>query len=210
MPETWSGVPALLSLYRKTYGAKSCPSIPKSNNFVVTSQNLQQYFLQQALPQALARMRTNGMALQEVQCFIVDYIRYNDNSINRYSDDHYRASLLNALAACVAPVNTLGGGNYIPDALSWEMNEVVEETTHALNLDTIKPSFRHVVGVAALNVIHHLQRNGHIPSDSKIFWIFAAPKLCVNVSFYEFGISVILIGLWPFRSPARVHRFPEG
>ncbi|KAK6031976.1 peptidase family M1 [Ostertagia ostertagi] len=181
MPETWSGVPALLSLYRKTYGAKSCPTIPRSNNFVVTSQNLQQYFLQQALPQALARMRTNGMALQEVQCFIVDYIRYNDNSINRYSDDHYRASLLNALAACVAPVNTLGGGNYIPDALSWEMNEVVEETTHALNLDTIKPSFRHVVGVAALNVIHHLQRNGHIPSDSKIFWIFAAPKLCVSM-----------------------------
>ncbi|RCN23718.1 hypothetical protein ANCCAN_30595 [Ancylostoma caninum] len=126
MPETWSGVPALLSLYRRIYGAKSCPMLPRSNNFVVTSQNLQQYFLQQALPQALARMRTNGMALQEVQCFIVDYIRYNDNSINRYSDDHYRASLLNALAVCVAPVNTLGGGNYIPDALSWEMNEVVE------------------------------------------------------------------------------------
>ncbi|KAK5983893.1 tRNA-dihydrouridine(47) synthase [NAD(P)(+)] [Trichostrongylus colubriformis] len=181
MPETWSGVPALLSLYRKTYGAKSCPTIPRSNNFVVTSQNLQQYFLQQAIPQALARMRTNGMALQEVQCFIVDYIRYNDNSMNRYSDDHYRASLLNALAACIAPVNTLGGGNYIPDALSWEMNEVVEETTHALNLDTIKPSFRHVVGVAALNVVHHLQRNGHIPSDSKIFWVFAAPKLCVSM-----------------------------
>ncbi|PIO65362.1 hypothetical protein TELCIR_12975 [Teladorsagia circumcincta] len=85
----------------------------------------------QALPQALARMRTNGMALQEVQCFIVDYIRYNDNSINRYCDDHYRASLLNALAACVAPVNTLGGGNYIPDALSWEMNEVVEVSVRA-------------------------------------------------------------------------------
>ncbi|EYB85626.1 hypothetical protein Y032_0295g1673 [Ancylostoma ceylanicum] len=181
MPETWSGVPALLSLYRRIYGAKSCPMLPRSNNFVVTSQNLQQYFLQQALPQALARMRTNGMALQEVQCFIVDYIRYNDNSINRYSDDHYRASLLNALAVCVAPVNTLGGGNYIPDALSWEMNEVVEETTHALNMDTIKPSFRHVVGVAALSVIHNLQRNGHIPSDSKIFWVFAAPKLCVNM-----------------------------
>uniref|UniRef100_A0A158QP94 tRNA-dihydrouridine(47) synthase [NAD(P)(+)] n=1 Tax=Haemonchus placei TaxID=6290 RepID=A0A158QP94_HAEPC len=175
--------------YRKTYGAKSCSTIPRSNNFVVTSQNLQQYFLQQVLPQALARMRTNGMALQEVQCFIVDYIRYNDNSMNRwYSDDHYRASLLNALAACIAPVNTLGGGNYIPDALNWEMNEVVEETTHALNLDTIKPSFRHVVGVAALTVIHHLQRNGHIPSDSKIFWVFAAPKLCVNVSCFEFTI----------------------
>ncbi|WKY07895.1 hypothetical protein Q1695_007411 [Nippostrongylus brasiliensis] len=181
MPETWSGIPALLSMYKKVYGAKSCPAIPKSNNFVVTSQYLQQYFLQQALPQALARMRTNGMALQEVQCFIVDYIRYNDNSINRYSDDHYRASLLNALAACIAPVTTLGGGNYIPDALSWDMNEVVEETTHALNLDTIKPTFRHVVGVAALTVIHHLQRNGHIPSDSKIFWTFAAPKLCVNM-----------------------------
>uniref|UniRef100_A0A0K0DNP5 DUF3437 domain-containing protein n=1 Tax=Angiostrongylus cantonensis TaxID=6313 RepID=A0A0K0DNP5_ANGCA len=134
-----------------------------------------------ALPQALARMRTNGMPLQEVQCFIVDYIRYNDNSINRYSDDHYRASLLSALAACVAPANTLGGGNYVPETLSWEMSEVVEETTHALNLDTIKPTYHHVVGVAALSVIHQLQRNGHIPSDSKIFWLFAEPKLCVNM-----------------------------
>ncbi|KAJ1367780.1 hypothetical protein KIN20_028770 [Parelaphostrongylus tenuis] len=181
MPETWSGVPALLSLYRKIYGSKSCPAIPKSNNFVVTSQNLQQYFIQQALPQALARMRTNGMALQEVQCFIIDYIRYNDNSINRYSDDHYRASLLSALAACVAPASTLSGGNYVPEALSWEMSEVVEETTHALNLDTIKPTYRHVVGVAALSVIHQLQRNSHIPCDSRLFWNFAAPNLCVNM-----------------------------
>ncbi|KHJ85312.1 hypothetical protein OESDEN_14965 [Oesophagostomum dentatum] len=182
MPETWSGVPALLSLYRKIYGAKSCPMLPRSNNFVVTSQNLQQYFLQQALPQALARMRTNGMALQEVQCFIVDYIRYNDNSMNRYADDHYRASLLNALAACVAPVNTLGGGNYIPDALSWEMNEVVEETTHALNMDTIKPTFRHVVGVAALSVIHHVAPT-QWPHTVGLedFLGFAAPKLCVNM-----------------------------
>ncbi|VDL74097.1 unnamed protein product [Nippostrongylus brasiliensis] len=192
MPETWSGIPALLSMYKKVYGAKSCPAIPKSNNFVVTSQYLQQYFLQQALPQALARMRTNGMALQEVQCFIVDYIRYNDNSINRYSDDHYRASLLNALAACIAPVTTLGGvlpaKIFIFGGNRWRGVEAAQsatpkcrETTHALNLDTIKPTFRHVVGVAALTVIHHLQRNGHIPSDSKIFWTFAAPKLCVNM-----------------------------
>ncbi|VDM70656.1 unnamed protein product [Strongylus vulgaris] len=109
------------------YVAKSCLMLPRSNNFVVTSATgrTANYWISfitstlhlQALPQALARLGTNGMALQGIQCFIVDYIRHSDNFMNRYADNHNRGSLLNALAACVAPVSTLGGGNCIPDAL---------------------------------------------------------------------------------------------
>ena len=65
------------------FGSKSCPQIPKSNHFVATSQYLQQYFLMQALPQGLAKMRQSNQSLREVQFFILELIRFNDNSTNR-------------------------------------------------------------------------------------------------------------------------------
>lgn len=45
LPETWLGPPALMILFKKFFGCKSAPHIPKPNNFVATSANLQLYFL---------------------------------------------------------------------------------------------------------------------------------------------------------------------
>lgn len=47
LSETWLGPPALLILFKKLYGCKSAPHMPKSNNFVVTAANLELYFLMQ-------------------------------------------------------------------------------------------------------------------------------------------------------------------
>lgn len=50
-----------IEYYSEKYGSQSQPQIPKSNNFVATSSNLQAYFLMQALPQAVANLRmANG------------------------------------------------------------------------------------------------------------------------------------------------------
>lgn len=177
LPETWLGPPALMTLFKKFFGSKSAPHIPKPNNFVVTSANLQLYFLMHAMPQALARLRTSSnSALSEVHRFIVGLIKYNDNSVNRYSDDHYRASLITALAATIVPADNLDG-NLSPDSLNSEMKDILAEFSLALNMDTLKPSFGHVIGISALQAIYQLQRNAHIPLDPKIFWIFAQPKI---------------------------------
>ncbi|VDM41643.1 unnamed protein product [Toxocara canis] len=177
LPETWLGPPALLALFKKLFGCKSAPHIPKPNNFVVTSANLQLYFLMNALPQALARLRTpSNASLSEVHRFIIGLIRYNDNSTNRYSDDHYRASLISALAATVVPADNLDG-NMTPDTLNSDMKETLGEFTHALDMDTLKPTFGHVVGISALQAIYQLQCNAHLPLDPKIFWLFAQPKI---------------------------------
>lgn len=74
------------------FGSKSAAHIPKPNNFVATSQYLQQYFLMQALPQAVARMRQSNQSMREVQFFILELIRFNDNSINRciFPTSHYK------------------------------------------------------------------------------------------------------------------------
>uniref|UniRef100_A0A0M3ICW1 Transcription initiation factor TFIID 150 kDa subunit n=1 Tax=Ascaris lumbricoides TaxID=6252 RepID=A0A0M3ICW1_ASCLU len=177
LPETWLGPPALLVLFKKLFGCKSAPHIPKPNNFVVTSSNLQLYFVMNTLPQALARLRTSSnAALSEVHRFIIGLIKYNDNSMNRYSDDHYRASLISALAATVVPADNLDG-NLTPDTLNSDMKETLAEFTHALDMDTLKPSFRRVVGISALQAIYQLQCNAHLPVDPKIFWLFAQPKI---------------------------------
>ncbi|PAV72479.1 hypothetical protein WR25_05892 [Diploscapter pachys] len=205
MTESWTGTPMLITLFREKYGSQSQPHIPKSNNFVATSSNLQAYFLMQALPQAVANLRmANGFCVREVELFIMDLIKFNDNSINRYSDDHYRACLINALTSTLVPVNTLGGGTIqTPDQLSAEMREVLKELTQALNMDTLKPSFGRVVGIAALNGIYQMQRHGYLPSDTRLFWKFAGSKICVQMR--KAAISIIADRITSVRDQTCAH-----
>ncbi|CAB3409208.1 unnamed protein product [Caenorhabditis bovis] len=174
-----SGVPVLVNMFKEVYGSKASPNIPKSNNFVVTSQNLQQYFVMQSLPQAVARLRKQtGECYEDVLAFLLDLIKFNDNSTNRYSDDFYRASLYSSLAACVHPSEYLPLRVELPENLSQVMRSLLQEFTYALNNDTINPSYGRVCGIAALSGLYQLQKNGYIPLDSELLWMFAQPNVC--------------------------------
>uniref|UniRef100_A0A183CYK8 Transcription initiation factor TFIID 150 kDa subunit n=1 Tax=Gongylonema pulchrum TaxID=637853 RepID=A0A183CYK8_9BILA len=178
LPETWIGLPPLIVTFKRYYGSKSAPHIPKPNNFVATSTNLQSYFMMHTLPQALARLRTlHNKVLPEAHQFLMGLCKYNDNSINRYSDDHYRASLISALAGTLIPMESRDISNMSPLSLSSDLKELLSEFTLALNMDTLKPSFGRVVGISALQAIYHMQRTFHIPLDPKVFWAFAQPKI---------------------------------
>lgn len=52
--QTWPGPLAMIGIFRKLYGSYASPSMVKQNNF----SNFQQYFLQQAIPKAMAGLRT--------------------------------------------------------------------------------------------------------------------------------------------------------
>lgn len=55
---------------------------------------------------------------------------------------------------------------------------MLTEVTHALNADTMRPSFQRVVGVACMGVLLKLQQLGHLPPDEEVFARFAyAPGL---------------------------------
>ncbi|CAG9538255.1 unnamed protein product [Cercopithifilaria johnstoni] len=180
LPETWLGPPALMILFKKLFGCKSAPHIPKPNNFVATSASLQLYFLMHAIPQALARLRSPSNNIpSEVHHFLIGLVKYNDNTVNRYSDDHYRASLINSLAATLVPAESRDVTNMSPLSLSTNMKELLSEFTLALNMDTLKPSFGRIIGITALQAIYHMQRTFHIPLDSKVFWSFAQPNIYV-------------------------------
>uniref|UniRef100_A0A1I7UH72 Transcription initiation factor TFIID subunit 2 n=1 Tax=Caenorhabditis tropicalis TaxID=1561998 RepID=A0A1I7UH72_9PELO len=177
-----AGTPVLINMFRENFGSKAATNIPRSNNFVVTAQNLQQYFVMQALPQAISRLRKqSGECHEEVQSFLLDLIKFNDNTTNRYSDDFYRAALFNSLAASIFPSEHLPSRVDLPENLSNEMRVLIKEFTYALNMDTVNPSWGRVIGIAALSGIYQLQKCGYLPLDSSILWTFAHRNSCIQM-----------------------------
>lgn len=170
---SWQAPTSMINIYKRLFGSHSCPHIMRLNNF--SPSNLQSYFLQKTIPKALAGLRVppHRICPPEVLKFLLDLFKYNDNSKNSFSDNYYRASLIEALAETVTPVvvplfnNTSQSTTY--DQLPSETKQVAEEIVRCLNLDKILPCYKYVVTVACLKAIQQLQRMGHLPSNSHLF-----------------------------------------
>ncbi|KAI9361250.1 hypothetical protein DFJ73DRAFT_814560 [Zopfochytrium polystomum] len=75
--------------------------IPRPNKFTV----FQDYYIQKAIPLALsiARDSSGGVPLN-CKRFILDLLRFNDNTQNEYSDCYFVSTLVNALCNCFLPL----------------------------------------------------------------------------------------------------------
>ncbi|KAL6435232.1 hypothetical protein ACFW04_005360 [Cataglyphis niger] len=179
MVATWAGPPAMLAIFRKLFGSASCRRIIKQNNF----SNFQHYFLQKTIPVAMAGLRNaHGICPPEVLAFLMDLFKYNDNSKNRYSDNYYRAALIEALGATVTPVISVQQGTAITaESLSIDTKAILEEVTRNLNLEKLLPCYKYTVSVACLKVIRILQKFGHLPSNPHIFRAYAAYGQFIDV-----------------------------
>ena len=168
MVSSWVGPPAMLTVFRKLFGSFSCPHILRQNNFT----NFQHYFLQKAIPVAMAGLRNaQGVCPPEVLRFLLDLFKYNDNSKNRYSDNYYRAALVEALGTTITPVISVmqNATTITSDNLSPDTKAILEEITRLLNMEKMLPCYKYTVTVACLKVIRKLQTFGHLPSSSTIF-----------------------------------------
>lgn len=104
---TWSGPPAMFSLFSTLFGSKSCPQIPRLNNF----SNFQHYFLSKSIISAMAYLRNSfGLCPPEVHQFFLDLLKYNNNSQNKFSDDFYRANILEAIGKTSVFSNPVSSG----------------------------------------------------------------------------------------------------
>lgn len=172
MVANWAGPPAMLAIFRKLFGSFSCPHIIRQNNFT----NFQHYFLQKTIPLAMAGLRNaHGICPPEVIRFLLDLFKYNDNSKNRYSDNFYRASLVEALGETVTPVISVvqQGTPITAESLSADTKQVLEELTRILNLEKMLPCYKYTVTVACLYAIRKLQKFGHLPSSASLFKSYA-------------------------------------
>ncbi|XP_020816645.1 transcription initiation factor TFIID subunit 2 [Drosophila serrata] len=168
MVASWSGPPAMLNIFRKFFGSFSAPHIIKLNNF----SNFQLYFLQKAIPVAMAGLRTShGICPPEVMRFLFDLFKYNENSRNHYTDAYYRAALIEALGETLTPVVSVAmhGTQITTDSLSTDAKLVLDEVTRLLNLEKHLPSYKYMVSVSCLKVIRKLQKFGHLPSLPHIY-----------------------------------------
>ncbi|CAB3360242.1 Hypothetical predicted protein [Cloeon dipterum] len=181
MVSSWAGPPAMLAIFRKLFGSFSCPHVVRQNDFT----NLQLYFLQKTIPVAMAGLRNaHGICPPEVIRFLLDLFRFNDNSKNRFSDNYYRAALVEALGATITPtvsMLTSKSGGITSESLTGETKLVVEEITRCLNLEKLLPCYKMQVTVACLGAIRKLQKFGHIPSSPAIFRSYSSYGQCQDV-----------------------------
>ncbi|KAK6625989.1 Transcription initiation factor TFIID subunit 2 [Polyplax serrata] len=180
MIANWAGPPAMLTIFRKLFGSFSCPHIMKQNNF----QNFQHYYLQKTIPIAMAGIRNvHGICPPEVIRFLLDLFKYNDNSKNLFSDNYYRASLIEALAASVTPVISVvqQGSAIKAENLSSDAKLILEEITRCLNLEKLLPCYKYTVTVACLKAIRKLQKFGHLPNHPALFRSYAAYGQFIDV-----------------------------
>ncbi|KAL3115808.1 hypothetical protein niasHT_007813 [Heterodera trifolii] len=176
LPESRLGEsPPLIDYFRQNFGSKTSPDIPLPNNYAATSSNLQNNLLGQALPAAIGSIRgQDGRECPEyVLEFIINLIRLNDNSTNRYSDDYYRGALIHALGKTLTMSERTVEQ---PDCLSVHARGVLREVTHALNMDTMRPSFGRIISIHCIQVLYELQKLRHLPIDTDIFWKFGQCK----------------------------------
>lgn len=181
----WQAPTSMINIYKKLFGSHSCPHIIRLNNFSPT--NLQSYFLQKTIPKALAGLRVppHRICPPEVLKFLLDLFKYNDNSKNNYSDNYYRASLIEALAETVTPVVVSLFDDSMQtttlDQLPSETKLVAEEITRCLNLEKILPCYKYVITTACLKAIQQLQRMGHLPTNSLLFRSYTSDNLFIDV-----------------------------
>lgn len=182
MAASWTGPPAMMTLFRKLFGSFSCPHIIKLNSF----NNFQLYFLQKSMPVAMAGLRTShGICPQEVVRFLLDLFKYNDNSKNKFSDNYYRAALIEALAETVTPaVSAVLARTFqqtSSEALPSETKLILEEITRYFNLDKLMPCYKHTVTISCLKAIRRLQKMGHLPCNAAFFKEYAQYGVFIEV-----------------------------
>ncbi|PWY99756.1 hypothetical protein BCV70DRAFT_162250 [Testicularia cyperi] len=138
------------------------PCIPRANDF----SNVPDYFLQRALIHAISRVRDpQGQTPANIKRFLIDLLRYNDNSTNPFVDDFYLAGIVSALGSAFVPV---GEAPYSGSALHGRDTDVDSEDArsaesafllaHAIaevervqELDRLVPSYHNVITLAALD-----------------------------------------------------------
>lgn len=180
MDANFVGPPAILSIFRKLFGSFSCPHIVKQNNF----SDFQSYFLQKSLPSAMAGLRNDhDICPPEAVQFLLDLYKNNYNQMNRYSDNYYRAALIEALAATVTPVISVvqDGSEITAESLSPDTKLILEDVVRSLNLDKVMTSYKFTVSVACLKAIRKLQKLGHLPNNAVVFKSYAQYGVYIDV-----------------------------
>lgn len=171
MAHSWNGPLPLITTFRKLFATPSSQNIVSANHFT----DLQAYFIQKNMPIAMGSLRTShNLCPSEIIRYLLELIKFNENSKNAFSDCYYRAALLDALNSAIsASVASLQ--NDLPKSanLSPDTRLIIEEVVLRMNLEKIVPSYRYLITSACLKALRNLQKMGHTPEDVDLFKKYA-------------------------------------
>ena len=165
-----------LDCFYKLYGSKESPNIIAPNDF----SNFGYYFLQKEMPIAIAGIRNQQQQTpKEVLNFLLDLLKYNENTSNDYSDDFYVASLVEAMSCSLTiPLSNLSSkpNTISPQqhflSLSKEIHEIVRTVIHLLNIEKLLPSYKYVITCSCLDTIRLFQSYDFIPTNLDFFYSY--------------------------------------
>ncbi|XP_021731512.1 transcription initiation factor TFIID subunit 2-like isoform X1 [Chenopodium quinoa] len=189
----WSGMLNLVKFYK---AKRFDPSIglPKPNDF----HDFSEYFVLEAIPHAVATVRTaDKKSPREAVEFVLQVLKYNDNSGNPYSDVFW-------LAALVEAIGELEFGQQNIAFLS----SLLKRIDRLLQYDRLMPSYNGILTISCIRAITQmaLKLSEFIPLDSilelikpfqdcKAIWQvrIEARRALLDIEFYSKGIDAALL-----------------
>lgn len=129
----------------------------------------------------------------------MDLFKYNDNSKNKFSDNYYRAALVEAIVETLTPVvsavSRTGINQVSSESLSSETKLILDEITRYLNMEKLLPCYHFTVTVSCLKAFRHLQKMGHLPNNPKFFQHYTQYGLfrTVRVTAVEALVDIIKV-----------------
>ncbi|KZS93535.1 hypothetical protein SISNIDRAFT_441399 [Sistotremastrum niveocremeum HHB9708] len=148
--------------------------VPRPNDF----SDLAEYFVRRAIVSAISQVRIEkGKSPPIVRQFLIDQLRYNDNTNNPFGDALYISSLISALATAVVPNVPPERGELVSDETRTEQSAedrellaaAVAEVDRYRSMDRLVPSTHNIVTIAALEFNLIVSMANLIPNDSKPF-----------------------------------------
>ncbi|KAF3919832.1 hypothetical protein ABW20_dc0110114 [Dactylellina cionopaga] len=140
--------------------------IPRANDF----SDFTSYFVQQAVLAGLSGVRDGmGKCPLSVQRYLLDIIRYNDNSNNSFSDSFHLATLIRSLANCLLAGSEQRGlmemdiDENDAEERSSSKDDIVSEIERLQRMDQWMSSYHNIISTTCLDVKKDLVKaNVHI------------------------------------------------
>ena len=183
---------------REQLGELDVPCIPKANDFG----DYAEYFIRRALIHAISNVRNDrGRTLPQVKRFLINLLRYNDNSTNKFVDDFYVSGLISCLANSFVPRDSQWG-QYVPaneDPDASEDNVLLpmarQEVERFQELDKLVPSYHNVVTLACLDFQACMMLANLIPVDLAMIHAYTRQGNFVPVRIAALDYLLLLRGL---------------
>ncbi|KAG6846064.1 hypothetical protein H0H87_006428 [Tephrocybe sp. NHM501043] len=149
--------------------------VPKPNEF----SDFGEYFVRKNLINAISRIRfENGKSPSVVRQFLIDQLRYNDNTANPYSDGFYICTIIAAAASATVSVAPPERGELLPSEVRNEQNaedaELLKQSKAEVDryrsMDRLIPSLHNCVTIAALEFHMVLGIASLIPNHPRVFF----------------------------------------